>query len=145
MTSSKYCRYPSNPSELNPSPKTQGRYDEWGNSGVVTVHAYALPITGKSLFLARPEFARGSDNPDAQSSQVIPGTGGEIVTQYDPIENSYVTVHTKENVFCGAATLLADGTLFLSGGMPYLYMYMYMYISHDLVAYFRRRYQLFYG
>ncbi|EPZ32737.1 DUF1929-domain-containing protein [Rozella allomycis CSF55] len=112
-----------NPYGLNLQPKTKGRFDVIGNSGVVAIHANLMP-NGKILYSARPEVRRK----DPKTGQPAPNTKavsrpsiapfGEIATVFDPLTGTFVTAPVDENTFCNGALLAADGSVFYSGGDP---------------------------
>jgi hypothetical protein len=109
-------RFQNNPYNWNPLPKLQGRFDYWGSSGVVGIITVYLPITGKILFVARPESFRESPNPETITNLMPVGPTGEVATLYDPVSRKFITSHLAESAFCGGAILLADGRVFISGG-----------------------------
>jgi hypothetical protein len=104
-----------NPYAINANPNRRGKFEVIGNSGVVAINAHLLP-SGKVLFTARPEYARGGKNPDAFLRNSVPY--GEIVSLYDPMkrQSRATPIPIDENLFCNGAVLLADGRLFASGG-----------------------------
>jgi len=111
-----------NPRELNYNPTELGRIDVIGNSGVVCIAASLLP-DGRLSCVARPEYQRGGPNPDNIMAPFVEANGryhnvpyGEIGSIFDPISGTHQPSPVVDNIFCHAAVLDADGTLFTAGG-----------------------------
>ena len=105
-----------NPNPINVDPQQLGRFDVYGNTGIVALHA-TLMNNGKILFGARPEYNRGGPNTDTIARQEVPW--GEISSLFDIASGTSVPVQIDDNLFCHTMFHLANGDIFTAGGDDY--------------------------
>ncbi|KAJ3065952.1 hypothetical protein HK102_007770, partial [Quaeritorhiza haematococci] len=95
-------------------PRTVGRFEVVGNSGIVGIHAVVVPRTAEVLFFQRPEYIRRNPNPGVFVSENHPN--GELAALYNWAANNYTVLPIPDNPFCAGHSFLANGDVAIFGG-----------------------------